>query len=77
MKIFSYFLCFLSITESFHLKNTETRSFRLNTLPIREPFNSNQIRRFLFIAGMLYIYKAYFSNILMQIIIKPKRLLLD
>ena len=46
MKIFSYLLCFLSIAESFHLKNTETRSFQLNTLPIREPFNSNQIRRY-------------------------------
>jgi len=46
MKIFSYFLCLIGITESFHSKNIETRSFQLNTLPIREPFNSNQIRRY-------------------------------
>ena len=63
MRILSYLLCLIGVVQSFHPKNTRVRNFELNTIPIREPFQPNQFRRYPLSRPH---YKSYINRISQQ-----------
>ena len=46
MRFFSYLVCLVGIVDSFKHLAIYSRSFELNTIPIRDPFDKNRFRRY-------------------------------
>ena len=46
MRFFSYLIYLVGIVESFKYVSKNIRSFQLNTIPIRDPFDKNRFRRY-------------------------------
>ena len=46
MRFFSYLVCLVGIVDSFKHLVMNSRSFELNTIPIRDPFDKNRFRRY-------------------------------
>ena len=46
MRFFSYLVCLVGIVDSFKHLAMNSRSFELNTIPIRDPFDKNRFRRY-------------------------------